>query len=435
MSPGAGTPEAVAPEVGGLGAASGPQGGAPGLVSDLAQAEAYGWRLGRRAGAAVLVALASSALVGAWGVGVALTEPLDEGNRHAISAPLALAQAGASPEVLRRAVAAEAPYAGEGVAYLEAPGRLGMARGAPAPWLAPWPEGISDQGSWRVLRVRLAGGGELRAVHDRSAADRAWRWTALALALAVPLGLLLALLLGRRVARAAAGPFAQALARERRVVRDLGHELRTPLAIVRAHAELALQGESPEEGRRALRTVVEQAQHLADFAEELLGLSRLEAGQAGPAQRVALGELVEAQVEALAPLARAQGQEWRCEGLEQMAWVRAELAMLVRAIANLLDNAWKHGAKPGVVEVHLLQGGGWVELKVRNGGPLLSSEELSRLGERFYRPEASRLAHPSGTGLGLAFAGEVARAAGGGLAWVALPEGGLELSLRLPSAA
>lgn len=415
-----------------------------GQEADRARAEAYGWRLGRRAGAAVCLGLACGALATWFGVQLALHEPMDEGNRHSLSVPLAIAQApGATrPEAwmgtqaaIRRAVGAEAPYAGEGVAYLDAQGRVLVAKGEDPNWVGHWPEGASNQGLWRVLRLPLASGlGELRAVHWRAPVDRALHWTGLALAFAVPLGLLVALALGRRVAVAAARPYAEALSRERRVVRDLGHELRTPLAVIRAHAELALRGR-PEEAPKALGTIADQAQHLADFAEQLLGLSRLEAGQSGPTQRLALGELVEAQLEALAPLAEAQGQAFEAEGLEAMAWVRADAAMLVRAVGNLLDNALRHGAKPGPISVRLQQEGHDVCLRVANGGPTIPPEELAHLGERFFRPEASRRDQPQGSGLGLAFVAEVAKASGGGLRLQAAPGGGLVVQLRLPLAA
>lgn len=409
---------------------------AVGQAEDEARAKAYGWRMGLRAGSAVVLGLASGAIAAWLGVQMALHEPMDEGNRHSLALPLAIARRG-GPQVLaevRRAVEAEEPYAGEGVALLDAQGKLLAMRGVGPDWPAQMPEGASNLGTWRVLCVPLPGVGELRAVHLRASVDRALNWTALALALAVPLGLIFALALARRVARTAAKPYAEALARERRVVRDLGHELRTPLAVIRAHAELALK-RKPEEGTRsALTTIVSQSQSLADFAEQLLALTRLDAGQAGPSQRVALGELVESLVEDLAPLAEAQGLRFETSGLESMAWVQVESSMLLRAVSNLLDNALRHAGAPGKVSVGLVREEAFVQLRVANGGPQIPAEAFARLGERFFRPEASRLAHPGGSGLGLAFVVEVARSAGGSLRLKPGPDGGLEALLSLPAA-
>ena len=214
------------------------------------------------------------------------------------------------------------------------------------------------------------------------------------------------------------------LQRERDFVADAGHELRTPLALLRTELELALrQGQSEEELREALRVSVEEVDRLAQLADDLLLIARYDRGRLP--LRV---ESVDARSLLDSVVTRFQ---WRAdEATRPLAseapsglTVRGDRLRLEQALGNLVDNALRHGR--GRVTLRAAGANGSVELAVEDQGDGFADGFAERAFERF-----SRAQHDAGggAGLGLAIVRVIAEAHGGS----ADLSGGSRVRLMLP---
>ncbi len=213
------------------------------------------------------------------------------------------------------------------------------------------------------------------------------------------------------------------LQRERDFVADAGHELRTPLALLRTELELALrQGQSKEELREALRVSVEEVDRLAQLADDLLLIARYDRGRLP--LRV---ESVDARSLLDSVVTRFQ---WRAdEATRPLAseappglTVRGDRLRLEQALGNLVDNALRHGR--GRVTLRAAGANGSVELAVEDQGDGFADGFAERAFERF-----SRAQHDAGgAGLGLAIVRVIAEAHGGS----ADVSGGSRVRLMLP---
>ena len=222
----------------------------------------------------------------------------------------------------------------------------------------------------------------------------------------------------------------QSAERIRRFTADAAHELRTPLTTVLGEADLALRRErSPEELRTAMTVIRSEAERLAVLADKLLALARAD-DSALPLSPEPL-RLDALAGEAIARArARAQqlGRPLELDEVLEPVEVRADRALLERALQNLLDNAVLHGGSH--VEVALRKASDGVELAVRDDGPGVPEALRPFLFERFQCGDASR--SRGGTGLGLAIARAIAQAHQGELSYV---EGqGAHFRLVLPLA-
>jgi signal transduction histidine kinase len=212
--------------------------------------------------------------------------------------------------------------------------------------------------------------------------------------------------------------------RNRRFVADVAHELRTPLTALVAEASIvgAHLDDLPPESRRAAELLVADVRRLRTLVEELMELSRFDAG----AERVELvpvelRRLVGAVVTARLPSARiAPGDEVAIE---------SDPRRLERILGNLLDNAREHGGAADV-RVTIARTVEEVTVTVADRGPGVPPDRLDRIFERFSKLEPSRRAGSSG--LGLAIAAEHAALLGGYLQADAPVGGGLAMALVLP---
>ncbi len=220
-----------------------------------------------------------------------------------------------------------------------------------------------------------------------------------------------------------------ALRRERDFVADAGHELRTPLALLRTELELALRhGLSAEELRAAVRVAVEEVDRLAQLAEDLLLIARSERGELPLSiETLQAGELLSSV---------ASRFQWRADEAKRVLAheapaelrLRADRLRLEQALGNLVDNALRHGS--GRVRLRAAAVNGSVELHVEDEGSGFPPAFVARAFERFSRPDAGR--ERGGAGLGLSIvrmiaeahggSANAANAAGGGAdVWVAVP--------------
>ncbi len=223
-----------------------------------------------------------------------------------------------------------------------------------------------------------------------------------------------------------------ALERERGFVADAGHELRTPLALLRTELELALRhAESPEELRTAVRGSFQEVDRLAQLAEDLLLIAGSDQGRLP--LRV---EALEAS-EVLASTARRF--EWRAQGGEREirvthpsdSRISGDRVRLEQALGNLVDNALRHGE--GVVELSADRHGDMVELHVTDQGEGFPADYLAKAFERFTRADSARTG--GGAGLGLSIVDVIARAHGGSAQVTNRESGGADVWLSVPSAA
>ncbi|WP_327088963.1 HAMP domain-containing histidine kinase [Nonomuraea sp. NBC_01738] len=213
-----------------------------------------------------------------------------------------------------------------------------------------------------------------------------------------------------------------AQARERRFVSDASHDLRNPIAGMRATLELALDEPDP---RPLIETALRDTERLNDIVVDLLELARLDAGAAAPVREIDLAELVTSET------AHRPFQVALLLDLEAGAVVVANRLRLSRVLNNLLANAERHARTTVWVTVRREEGE--AVLEVRDDGDGIPCEHRERVFERFARLDESRRKDPHGTGLGLPIAREIARMYGGTLAAEDGRGGGARLVLRLPA--
>ena len=192
----------------------------------------------------------------------------------------------------------------------------------------------------------------------------------------------------------------QALQRERDFARAAAHELKTPLAVLRAHAEALREDIAPEKREQYLDVVLSESDRMTGLVGSLLELARPQAKGTLYKEPVDLAALVR---EVFAPLALPLEQKNLQLQLElEAVSLSGDRARLGEAVENLASNALRYAASGGTIQVKLEQKGNRARLTVYNDGPNIPSEELPRLWEPFYRADPSRSRDSGGTGLGLA---------------------------------
>ncbi|MBX3466447.1 MAG: HAMP domain-containing histidine kinase [Planctomycetes bacterium] len=212
---------------------------------------------------------------------------------------------------------------------------------------------------------------------------------------------------------------------------DVAHEVRTPLAVVRARLEQAqAAGPSP-----ALDEALAAVGRLEGMVRSLLALARADEGGAPSAPQTPT-DLVEVAGEVVgffAPAAEARGIDLRLRA-GAPAPVLADRTALARAVANLVDNAVAYApARTAIeVEVEVDQAPGWVTLSVADGGPGVPDDLRPLLFERFARGAHAAAVRPDGAGLGLPLVRAVARGLGGEAEHAPRPGGGSVFRVRLP---
>ncbi len=200
----------------------------------------------------------------------------------------------------------------------------------------------------------------------------------------------------------------EVVSRQRRFTADASHDLRAPLAVIRAESDLALSKERDGEAyRQSLATISQEADRMDSLIGDLLSVARADAGALEIA-RVDLTEITREACTRIAGAAAAKMVELDFAASEHMP-VNASATELERAVLAVLHNAVKHAPAGGRIEVRAGATGGTIELSVRDNGPGFSPEALEHGLERFWRGEATG----GGSGLGLAVADSVARAFGG----------------------
>ena len=215
---------------------------------------------------------------------------------------------------------------------------------------------------------------------------------------------------------------------ERRFTADAAHELRTPLAALKIHTQVAMATTDPEKQGHALAQVIAGADRTTRLVEQLLRLARLDPLQSLPnPQEVALDQLARQTVDDAHAAAASKQQLLQLEIGEGLTPVSGDPDLLAAALRNLIDNALRYTPEGGSITVHAGSRYGAPVLSVSDNGPGVPPEELPRLVERFYR---GRDVEAEGNGLGLAIVRRIAELHGARLEVENREGGGFTATLR-----
>ena len=240
------------------------------------------------------------------------------------------------------------------------------------------------------------------------------------------------------LARKSLRPVTRAFQERQRFMEDASHELKTPLATIRAATDVTLQQASrtAEEYREALRMVDEQAVRLSRIVEDMFTLARADAGPL-PLQRSAfyLDELL-ADIAAAASLrGAARHVSVQASGDRDVRCV-ADEDLIRRLVTNLVDNALKYSPPGERVDVKLARVDDLARIAVSDRGPGIPAHARPHVFERFYRADRSRVRAADtsgpGAGLGLAIARSIADAHGGRMMLANSAERGTTVIVELP---
>ena len=224
---------------------------------------------------------------------------------------------------------------------------------------------------------------------------------------------------------------ADTLEREKQFTNEAAHELRTPLAVLRIHAENALAATNAGEREQSLQKMLRGLDRGERLIGQLLTLARLDNQQAIALETVDLNALLRESVATLAPLALQKQQDLALEADESLQ-IRGQPTLLGLLFNNLIDNAIRYTPEGGKILVSLAREGSQAVVYVRDSGPGVTPEYLPRLSERFFRANPQ---YGDGAGLGMSIVQKIAELHQANLSISNRATGGLEVSLQLRSEA
>lgn len=264
---------------------------------------------------------------------------------------------------------------------------------------------------------------------ERGAVRRQALTAALIFAAALPGFFAVSALLSRWLVR----PVEESWRRQQQFVADASHELKTPLTVLLADADILLSrpNDTIENQRRWVEHLRDEGLRMKGLVEDLLFLARGDAGERGrPKGRADLSQVCEECVMSFEPVAFEAGLMLESR-VDPGVGVTGDGEELRRLCAILLDNACKYCQPGGTVRV-TLEGGGAAALTVHNTGEPIPQEAQAHLFERFYRADAARSREKGGYGLGLSIAATIVERHGGKIAVHSADGEGTVFSVTLP---
>jgi two-component system OmpR family sensor kinase len=221
--------------------------------------------------------------------------------------------------------------------------------------------------------------------------------------------------------------------RMRRFLADASHELRTPLTVLRGSSHLLLHEKAlePAEAEETLVAIHDEAVRLSRLVDDLLLLSRMDAGQPLSPQDVPIGAFLSDLVRRYAPA--WPGREILVEANGDGVQVLVDPEALRRVLTNLIDNAARYSRPEGTIRLQAEECSGGVAITVEDEGPGLAAPDVTRVFERFYRGGKSRSRATGGSGLGLAIVHALVVQSGGEIGIDTAPDRGTTIEITLPA--
>lgn len=253
----------------------------------------------------------------------------------------------------------------------------------------------------------------------------------------VPIGLGALVLAGAGgvfMAGRAMAPAKAAFDRQRAFIADASHELKTPLTLIRADAEVHLRGLTDPTERELVEDLLGETERMDAVLSDLLFLARLDAGVLALSREpFDPSVVVRDAAERFAARARVEGKRIEVASGDAPPAL-GDVERTGQILVALIDNALRFTPAGGRVDVSVTSTDGRVVVGVADHGPGIAPEHVGRVFDRFYRAEAGRSRDQGGTGLGLAIARDLARAQGGDVTLEDAVAGGAVFRLALPEA-
>jgi len=221
------------------------------------------------------------------------------------------------------------------------------------------------------------------------------------------------------------------------LITAVSHDLRTPLASIRAMVESMNDGvvSDPETVRRYLRTTQSEVERLGQLVDDLFELSQMDAGHLQlHVEEVSLDELIAETVDGMAPQAAASRLKLQGSIDSTLPPVVMDPRRVQRVLYNLVQNAIRHTPPDGTIVIRAADIGKEVMVSVVDTGEGIPSEEFPKLFERFHRADKARSRSNGGSGLGLSIAKGIVEAHGGRIWAESTPGEGATFTFTLPKA-
>ena len=219
----------------------------------------------------------------------------------------------------------------------------------------------------------------------------------------------------------------------RRFVADASHELRTPIAVIRGEADVALSHDrGAAEYRESLAIVLDESRRLSRLVDDLLNLARADAGRVKlDVHEFYFNELLAECCRSMQTLAAASDITLECRSAGDVQF-RGDEALLRRLVINLLDNAIRYTPPGGKVKAELQAGPARVLIRISDTGVGIPLEAAPHVFDRFYRADKSRSRQDGGFGLGLSIVKWIAEAHNGAVELTRNPAPGTTFTVTLP---
>lgn len=225
----------------------------------------------------------------------------------------------------------------------------------------------------------------------------------------------------------------EAFARERQFISDASHELKTPLTVINANAQMLKRwgSDDPVVQRESIDAIISESSQLAGIVSGMLTLAKADSGDQLPKEPVVLERLIEEVVAHARDRAAQKGLVLEFPSVDASTIVLGDASLLRQLLMNLIDNAIKFTAT-GRVNVRVTSESQTATIDVTDTGIGISEATAERLFDRFYRGDPSHSRIIEGTGLGLAIVRSIARVHGGTVCAQPAPGGGAVFRLTLP---
>ncbi len=221
-------------------------------------------------------------------------------------------------------------------------------------------------------------------------------------------------------------------------VNHVAHEFRTPLASIRAYTEMLVDDQVDDESTRFefYNTIAQETERLAGLIDNLLNISKMEAGSL-TANRVPvrIDKVITETVAGIEPQAAAKGLNVRVEVPDPAPPMEMDKGLASVALVNLIGNAVKYTPPGGTLEISAKGEESTLAIRVRDTGPGIAEDDLLHIFEKFYRSGDEQIQKQTGSGLGLALAQQIAFVHGGEITVTSELGKGSEFCLSLPLAA